>query len=71
MGASQVVGSKPVSYDDWVEIANDFINFELESDPRPIVLYLVCHIFSQIFALLYQFSSNQIVFLKKPMLLIL
>ncbi|KAK9350869.1 Alpha/Beta hydrolase protein [Lipomyces doorenjongii] len=38
-GCTQVAGSKPVSYDDWVEIASDFINFELESDPRPIVLY--------------------------------
>ncbi|GAD92597.1 hypothetical protein FG00124.1 [Paecilomyces variotii No. 5] len=27
------------SYDDWVNIANDFINFELQKDDRPIVLY--------------------------------
>jgi esterase/lipase len=27
------------TYDDWVQIANDFINYELEQDPRPIVLY--------------------------------
>lgn len=38
-GCTQVARTKPVSYDDWVQIANDFINFELESDPRPIVLY--------------------------------
>lgn len=38
-GCTQVARNKPVSYDDWVRIANDFINFELESDPRPIVLY--------------------------------
>jgi pimeloyl-ACP methyl ester carboxylesterase len=28
-----------VSYVDWANIADDFINFELEHDPRPIVLY--------------------------------
>lgn len=28
-----------VTYDDWVNIADDFINFELKDDPRPIVLY--------------------------------
>lgn len=28
-----------VSYDDWVQIASDFIDFELHNDPRPIVLY--------------------------------
>lgn len=38
-GCTQVAPTKPVSYDDWVQIANDFINFELENDPRPIVLY--------------------------------
>ncbi|KAJ5153534.1 uncharacterized protein N7482_010012 [Penicillium canariense] len=38
-GCTQVAPGKPVSYDDWVQIANDFINVELESDPRPIVLY--------------------------------
>lgn len=29
----------PHSYKDWVDIADDFINFELEADDRPIVLY--------------------------------
>ena len=29
----------PYSYKDWVDIADDFINFELEADDRPIVLY--------------------------------
>lgn len=38
-GCTEVARGKPVSYDDWVHIANDFINFELESDSRPIVLY--------------------------------
>lgn len=38
-GCTEVAPGKPVSYDDWVHIANDFINFELESDSRPIVLY--------------------------------
>lgn len=38
-GCTQVARGKPVSYDDWVQIANDFINFELENDDRPIVLY--------------------------------
>lgn len=27
------------SYDEWVQIASDFIDHELENDPRPIVLY--------------------------------
>ncbi len=31
-------GSK-ISYDDWVSIASDFLNYEQERDPRPIVLY--------------------------------
>ncbi|KAL4803238.1 Alpha/Beta hydrolase protein [Aspergillus unguis] len=38
-GCTQVARGKPVSYDDWVDIANDFINFELQRDSRPIVLY--------------------------------
>lgn len=38
-GCTQVARGKTVSYDDWVQIANDFINFELVRDPRPIVLY--------------------------------
>lgn len=40
-GCTQVARGKPVSYDDWVQIANDFINFELESDSRLIVLYSI------------------------------
>ena len=39
-GYKQVAcGKKPVSYDDWVHITKDLINFELQRDPRPIVLY--------------------------------
>lgn len=40
-GCTQVVQGKPVSYVDYVQIANHFINFELESDSRPIVLYSI------------------------------
>lgn len=41
-GCTQVASNGPqrlYSYNDWVQIANDFINFELDNDPRPIVLY--------------------------------
>lgn len=31
--------SRPYSYDEWVQISSDFIDHELKSDPRPIVLY--------------------------------
>ncbi|KAB8237356.1 uncharacterized protein BDW43DRAFT_307629 [Aspergillus alliaceus] len=37
--ASIYTRGKPVSYDDWVQIANDVISFELENDDRSIVLY--------------------------------
>jgi alpha-beta hydrolase superfamily lysophospholipase len=38
-GMTKVAHGTTVSYDDWVNIADDFINSELERDPRPIVLY--------------------------------
>jgi alpha-beta hydrolase superfamily lysophospholipase len=38
-GMTKVAKGTTVSYDDWVNIGNDFVNFELEHDPRPIVLY--------------------------------
>ncbi|OQV10150.1 hypothetical protein CLAIMM_14188 [Cladophialophora immunda] len=38
-GRTQVARGVTYSYDDWVAIASDFIDFELEHDPRPIVLY--------------------------------
>jgi pimeloyl-ACP methyl ester carboxylesterase len=38
-GCTKVSKNSTYSYDDWVDIANDFINFELQNDSRPIVLY--------------------------------
>ncbi|UKZ76125.1 hypothetical protein TrVFT333_003821 [Trichoderma virens FT-333] len=39
-GCTQVSpNNKNYSYDEWVQIANDFIDHELQNDPRPIVLY--------------------------------
>ena len=38
-GLTQVAPHANIAYDDWVNISNDFINFELEKDSRPIVLY--------------------------------
>lgn len=38
-GMTQVARWTTVSYDDWVNVANEFIDHELENDPRPIVLY--------------------------------
>lgn len=38
-GCTEVAPGKPVAYDDWVHIGDDFINFELQRDSRPIVLY--------------------------------
>lgn len=38
-GMTQVAKGANVTYNDWVDIANDFVNAELASDPRPIVLY--------------------------------
>ncbi|KAE8371140.1 Alpha/Beta hydrolase protein [Aspergillus bertholletiae] len=37
-GCTKTARGTTWSYDDWVHIANDFINSELEQDPRPIVL---------------------------------
>jgi alpha-beta hydrolase superfamily lysophospholipase len=31
--------NKTYSYDEWVQVASDFVDHELEHDPRPIVLY--------------------------------
>ncbi|TQV99355.1 hypothetical protein V2A60_004833 [Cordyceps javanica] len=31
--------SRPYPYDEWVQIASDFVDHELASDPRPVVLY--------------------------------
>lgn len=38
-GLTQVKPYANVGYGEWVDIADDFINFELENDSRPIVLY--------------------------------
>ncbi|CZR52712.1 uncharacterized protein PAC_02589 [Phialocephala subalpina] len=38
-GMTQVAPHAKVTYTEWVNVANDFINSELENDPRPIVLY--------------------------------
>ncbi|KAH8809464.1 Alpha/Beta hydrolase protein [Xylogone sp. PMI_703] len=38
-GLTQVKPHSNVAYSEWVDIADDFINFELENDPRPVVLY--------------------------------
>lgn len=38
-GCTQVAKGNVYSYNDWVQIASDFIDFELSRDPRPIVLY--------------------------------
>ncbi|OAL45534.1 alpha/beta-hydrolase [Pyrenochaeta sp. DS3sAY3a] len=38
-GCTQAPDGKVWSYDDWVQISSDFIDHELETDPRPIVLY--------------------------------
>lgn len=38
-GLTQVKPHANVAYSEWVDIADDFINFELEKDSRPIVLY--------------------------------
>ena len=38
-GCTEVAKGVAYSYDDWVSIASDFIDFELEHDARPIVLY--------------------------------
>jgi hypothetical protein len=38
-GMTKVANGTTVSYEDWVNIGDDFVNFELEHDARPIVLY--------------------------------
>ncbi|WP_410209291.1 alpha/beta hydrolase [Aquirhabdus sp.] len=38
-GLTQVDSNHPVRYDDWVQLVSDFIDAELQRDPRPIVLY--------------------------------
>jgi len=38
-GVTKVASGVTVSYEDWVNIGNEFVDSELEHDPRPIVLY--------------------------------
>lgn len=38
-GVTKVAPGATVTYDDWVAVADDFINAELARDPRPIILY--------------------------------
>lgn len=39
-GCTQVSpNNKIYTYDEWVQIASDFIDYELQNDPRPIALY--------------------------------
>lgn len=38
-GLTEVRKGSLVTYDDWVDLANDYINYELSIDDRPIVLY--------------------------------
>lgn len=38
-GLTEVKKGSLVTYDDWVDLANDYINYELTLDDRPIVLY--------------------------------
>lgn len=38
-GMTQVDQKTTITYDDWVNLGNDYINYELERDSRPIFLY--------------------------------
>ncbi|WP_270607153.1 alpha/beta hydrolase [Bacillus mobilis] len=38
-GVTKVNKSSVVKYDDWVDLASDYIDYELKRDDRPIVLY--------------------------------
>lgn len=38
-GVTEVKQKSAVSYDDWIQLGNDYINHELEKDNRPIFLY--------------------------------
>ena len=38
-GMTKVAAGTTVACEDWVNIGDDFVNFELEHDPRPVVLY--------------------------------
>lgn len=38
-GVTKVRKNTVVKYDDWVDLASDYIDFELQRDDRPIVLY--------------------------------
>lgn len=38
-GMTRVNPDSTVTYDDWVQLVSDFVDAELERDPRPIVLY--------------------------------
>lgn len=38
-GLTQVKKGALITYDDWVNLANDYINFEMSKDNRPVVIY--------------------------------
>lgn len=38
-GCTEALAGQVWSYDDWVQLSSDFIDHELEADPRPIALY--------------------------------
>ena len=38
-GLTEVDKNTTVTYDDWIELGNDYINYELSRDSRPIFLY--------------------------------
>jgi hypothetical protein len=37
-GTTKVAAGTKVACEDWVTIDDDFVNFEFEHDPRPVVL---------------------------------
>lgn len=38
-GVTKVNSNMTITYENWVELGNDYINYELNKDPRPIFLY--------------------------------
>ncbi|MGL4107470.1 alpha/beta hydrolase [Clostridium sp. LP20] len=38
-GVTEVNRNMTISYNDWVDLGNDYINYELSKDSRPIILY--------------------------------
>ena len=38
-GVTEVNKNMTITYDDWVNLGNDYINYELSRDSRPIFLY--------------------------------